>query len=46
MAKSGPILANPAADLTRPRLDKRLPRTVLSVAEVELVLALPDLTTL
>lgn len=46
MTRQGLILANPAADLTLPRLEKRLPRTVLSVAEVEQVLALPDLTTL
>lgn len=40
------ILANPAADLELPRLEKRLPRHILSVDEVEQVLALPDLTTL
>ncbi len=39
------ILANPAADLELPRLEKRLPRHILSVDEVEQVLALPDLTT-
>ncbi|EKC4132939.1 site-specific tyrosine recombinase XerC [Salmonella enterica subsp. enterica] len=45
MAKQNLILANPAADLELPRLEKRLPRYILSVDEVEQVLALPDLTT-
>jgi integrase/recombinase XerD len=39
------ILANPAADLELPKVDQRLPRAVLSVAEAERVLALPDVTT-
>lgn len=39
------ILANPAADLELPRLEKRLPRTILSVDDVEQVLSLPNLTT-
>ncbi|RRN94687.1 site-specific tyrosine recombinase XerC, partial [Pectobacterium aquaticum] len=46
MTKQHLILANPAADLELPKLEKRLPRTILSVEEVEQVLALPDLTTL
>jgi integrase/recombinase XerD len=37
--------ANPAADLDFPRLGTQLPRNVLSVEEVEKVLAQPDLTT-
>ncbi|AWH87073.2 site-specific tyrosine recombinase XerC [Limnobaculum parvum] len=45
MAKQNLILANPAADLELPRLEKRLPRTILSVEDVEQVLSLPDLTT-
>lgn len=45
MAKQSLILANPAADLELPRLEKHLPRTILSVDEVEQVLALADLTT-
>lgn len=45
MTQQNLILANPAADLELPRLEKRLPRYILSVAEVEQVLALPDLTT-
>lgn len=46
MAKQGLILANPAADLELPRLEKRLPRTVLSVEQVEDILSRCDLTTL
>lgn len=46
MTQQSLILANPAADLELPRLEKRLPRHILSVEEVEQVLALPDLTTL
>lgn len=46
MAKQGLILANPAADLELPRLEKRLPRTILSVEQVEAVLNGCDLTTL
>ncbi|MFP1778146.1 site-specific tyrosine recombinase XerC [Lonsdalea quercina] len=46
LTKQHLILANPAADLELPKLEKRLPRTILSVEEVEQVLALPDLTTL
>jgi integrase/recombinase XerD len=36
------LLANPAADLELPRAEKRLPRHVLTAAEAERVLALPD----
>jgi integrase/recombinase XerD len=46
MAKQGLILANPAAGLELPRLDKHLPKTILSVEQVEAVLNLCDLTTL
>lgn len=46
MTQQSLILANPAADLELPGLEKRLPRHVLSVEEVEQVLTLPDLTTL
>lgn len=45
MAQQNLILANSAADLELPRLEKRLPRYILSVDEVEQVLAQPDLTT-
>lgn len=46
MAKQGLILANPAADLELPRLEKRLPRTILSVEQVEDIVSLCDLSTL
>lgn len=46
MTRQHLILANPAADLELPGLEKHLPRHILSVEEVEQVLALPDLTTL
>lgn len=45
MTKQHIILANPAADLEIPRLEKRLPRHILSVDEVEQVLSLPDIHT-
>lgn len=38
------LLANPAADLELPRAEKRLPRHVLTAAEAERVLGLPDIT--
>ena len=40
------IVVNPAAELALPTLPKRLPRAVLSVAEVERIVAIPDVTTL
>lgn len=46
MAKQELILANPAADLELPGLEKHLPRTLLSVEQVEDILSLCDLTTL
>ena len=39
------LTVNPAAELELPRLPKRLPRAVLSISEMERVLAQPDLTT-
>jgi integrase/recombinase XerD len=36
------LLANPAADLDLPRVEKRLPRHVLTASEAERVIALPD----
>ena len=39
------ILYNPASDLDLPRLDQRLPKHILTVGEVETILALPDLET-
>ncbi|MBD8224654.1 site-specific tyrosine recombinase XerC [Pantoea agglomerans] len=46
MTRQGLILANPAADLELPRLEKHLPRTILSVEQVEEILSLCDLMTL
>jgi integrase/recombinase XerD len=45
MAKGNLILFNPASELELPRLDRRLPRQVLSVAETEQIMNLPDVTT-
>jgi len=45
LAKQNFILYNPASDLDLPRLDKRLPRHVLTIKEAETVLAVPDLET-
>lgn len=45
LAKQNFILYNPASDLDLPRLDRRLPRNVLTVKEAETVLAVPDVGT-
>lgn len=45
LAKQNFILYNPASDLELPRMEKRLPKHILSVKEAETVLAVPDLTT-
>jgi integrase/recombinase XerD len=45
LARQNFILYNPASDLDLPRLDRRLPRNVLTVKEAETVLAVPDLET-
>lgn len=42
--KNNHILYNPAADLDLPRQEKRLPKHVLSVSEVETILNVPDVT--
>ncbi len=39
------ILYNPASDLDLPRMEKRIPRTILSVVETERVLQVPDIHT-
>jgi integrase/recombinase XerD len=46
MARGNLILFNPASELELPRLDRRLPRQVLSISEVEQILSLPDVTAL
>lgn len=42
-ARQHRILYNPASELEMPKLEKRLPKAVLSVSEAELVLQQPDL---
>jgi len=43
LVKQGHLLYNPASDLDLPRLEKRLPRAILTAKEAEMVLAMPDL---
>jgi integrase/recombinase XerD len=45
LARQNHILYNPASELELPRVEKRLPRHILNVKEVEAILAVPDLTT-
>jgi len=45
LAKTGAIVFDPALTLTLPKTERRLPEAVLSVEEVEAVLAGPDTTT-
>lgn len=45
LARGNHVLYNPASDLELPRMERRLPRHVLTVREVETVLAMPDLGT-
>jgi len=42
LGRNNHILANPAADLEMPRGEKRLPKHILTAAEAERVLSLPD----
>jgi len=42
LVKQGHLPYNPAADLDMPRIEKRLPKAVLSAEEAEKVLAVPD----
>lgn len=44
LARSNVILSNPASELELPRIERRLPRAILSEREVERVLAQPDTT--
>ena len=46
LARKSLLPANPASELELPKLGLRLPRDVLSPADVEKVLAVPDVTTL
>jgi integrase/recombinase XerD len=43
LAKTGVVNANPAADLDLPKVEQRLPKHVLTVTEVEAVMATVDL---
>ncbi|NJD06119.1 MAG: site-specific tyrosine recombinase XerC [Methylococcaceae bacterium] len=45
LARENHILYNPASDVELPRLEKRLPKHVLTPSEVETILNLPDATT-
>jgi integrase/recombinase XerD len=45
LAKQNHILYNPASELELPKLEHRLPKHVLTAAEVEVILNLPDLRT-
>lgn len=45
LAKENHILYNPASDVELPRMEKRLPKHVLTQSEAELILNQPDLTT-
>ena len=45
LSRGNHILYNPASDLELPRMERRLPRHILNVREVEAVLAVPDLAT-
>lgn len=43
LVKKGHLLYSPATDLELPRLEKRLPKAILSAKEAEAVLAVPDI---
>jgi integrase/recombinase XerD len=45
LARENHILYNPASELDLPRIGRRLPKTILTVKEVEKVLARPRITT-
>jgi integrase/recombinase XerD len=45
LVKQNFLLSNPASEIELPRLEKRLPRHVLSTSEAEAVLTTPDLDT-
>ena len=42
LAKENVLLSNPASEIELPRLERRLPRAVLTISEAERVLAVPD----
>jgi integrase/recombinase XerD len=43
LAQTNRILFNPASELELPRIERRLPKVVLNLGEIEAVLATPDL---
>lgn len=45
LVRNNHILHNPASDLDLPRMEKRLPKTILSADEVEHVMVVPDIRT-
>ena len=45
LVRQGHLLYNPGADLDMPRVEKRLPKAILSAEETEIVLAVPDVAT-
>jgi len=45
LSKQNYILYNPAADIELPKLEKRLPKHILTIEEVETVLDVADITT-
>ncbi|GAA3693669.1 hypothetical protein GCM10022268_00720 [Sphingomonas cynarae] len=45
LSRGNHILYNPASELELPRMERRLPRHILNVREIEAVLAVPDLST-
>jgi integrase/recombinase XerD len=45
LVRNNHILHNPASDLDLPRMERRIPKTILSAEEVERVLVLPDIET-
>jgi len=45
LTREGQVLYNPASDLELPRNEYRLPKTVLSHAEIEAIMNVPDLST-
>ncbi len=45
MVKVGNIIYNPSADISLPKIGKRLPKNILSIEEVQTVLNTPDIST-
>ena len=43
LTRANHVLYNPSSDLELPRVERRLPRAILTISEVERVLAQPDL---